>query len=242
MRRGRTGSVAGVGQFRLLHYLQPRFRQEIERHLPQLAVEMDALGAIRHQPTEVLPEALSGGVREGDERYTALTGRRPMLESAVGRLAVATPGLDLRRGVAVSGFLTGPSAVDGVVHVTGVRTDTGEELRADLVIDVTGRRSTLPALLDDIGARAPLEESDDSGLVYYGRHFRSKDGSVPDMVGPLLVNAGTVSTLTLPADNGTWGLGILVASTDKAMRPIKDVRGVGAGVAFDPGDRALARR
>ncbi|HEY5155999.1 MAG TPA: NAD(P)-binding protein, partial [Acidimicrobiales bacterium] len=45
----------GVGQFRMLHYLQPRFRQEIDRHLPQLAVEMEGMGAIRHQPTEVLP-------------------------------------------------------------------------------------------------------------------------------------------------------------------------------------------
>jgi flavin-dependent dehydrogenase len=123
----------------------------------------------------------------------------------------------------VSGFLTGPSVVEGVPNVIGVRTESGEELRADLVIDATGRRSSLPALLGAIGARPPLEESDDSGLVYYGRYFRSGDGSVPVLTGPLLANAGTISTLTLPADNGTWGLGILVASTDKAMRPMKEV-------------------
>ena len=70
-----------VGQFRLLHYLQPRFRQEIDLHLPQLAVEMDALGAIRHEQTAELPTELSGGCLPGDERFTALTGRRPMLES-----------------------------------------------------------------------------------------------------------------------------------------------------------------
>ena len=91
------------------------------------------------------------------------------------------------------------------------------------MIDATGRRSGLPKLLDDIGARAPLEESDDSGLVYYGRHFRSADGSIPELTGPLLANAGTISTLTLPADNGTWGLGILIAASDKDMRPMKDV-------------------
>ena len=105
----------------------------------------------------------------------------------------------------------------------GVRTDTGEERLADLVIDATGRRSGLPKLLEDVGARAPLEESDDSGLVYYGRHFRSADGSVPEQSRPALANAGTISTLTLPADNGTWGLGILIAASDKQMRPLKDV-------------------
>jgi len=104
-----------------------------------------------------------------------------------------------------------------------VRTESGEELLADLVVDTSGRRSSLPRLLEDIGARPPLEESDDSSLVYYGRHFRSTDGSVPDMAGPLLVNAGTISTLTLPGDNGTWGLGILLAASDKDMRVIKDV-------------------
>ncbi|HEY5154179.1 MAG TPA: hypothetical protein VIJ47_05560, partial [Acidimicrobiales bacterium] len=150
-------------------------------------------------------------------------GRRPMLEVAVGRLAAETPGLAVRRGVAVSGFVTGPSVVAGVPHVIGVRTESGEELLADLVIDTSGRRSALPRLLDDIGARPPMEESEDSGLVYYGRHFRSADGSVPDMIGPLLTNSGTISTLTLPADNGTWGLGILIAASDKEMRAIKDV-------------------
>jgi hypothetical protein len=34
---------------------------------------------------------------------------------------------------------------------------------------------------------------------------------------------GSISTLTLPADNGTWGLGILVADIDKEMRAVEDV-------------------
>jgi 2-polyprenyl-6-methoxyphenol hydroxylase-like FAD-dependent oxidoreductase len=212
----------GVGQFRLLHYLQPRFRQEIEAALPELVAEMDALGAIRHQSTAVLPAEYTGGVRPDDERFTALTGRRPMLETAVGQAAAHTPGLTVRRGVAVTGFMTGPSVASGVPHVTGVRTEAGGELRADLVVDVSGRRSALPRFLEQADARAPLEDSEDSGLVYYGRHFRSADGAVPQMRGPILANVGTLSTLTLPADNGTWGLGILAAGTDKEMRALKD--------------------
>ena len=34
---------------------------------------------------------------------------------------------------------------------------------------------------------------------------------------------GTVSTLTLPADNGTWGLGIITSAKDAALRGLKDV-------------------
>jgi 2-polyprenyl-6-methoxyphenol hydroxylase-like FAD-dependent oxidoreductase len=218
-----TWQRPGVNQFRLLHYLQPRWRVEVETHLPRLAVEMDALGAIRHQPFAVLPDGFTGGRQPGDERFVALTGRRPMLETAVGRVARSTPSLTVRRGYAVDGLLIGESAADGVPHVVGVHTRDGKEHRADLVIDATGRRSPLPRLLESIGARTPVEESDDSGLVYYGRHFRSSDGSVPDQRGPILTDAGSISTLTLPADNGTWGLGILVANVDKEMRAVKDV-------------------
>jgi 2-polyprenyl-6-methoxyphenol hydroxylase-like FAD-dependent oxidoreductase len=213
----------GVGQFRLLHYLQARFREEIETHLPELAAEMESLGAIRHQPTAVLPEQYTGGVRPGDERLTTITGRRPMLETAVANVAERTPGVTVRRGCAVTGFLTGASAAPGVTHIAGVRTESGEEIRADLVVDVSGRRSALPRLLEEAGARAPIDDEDDAGLVYYGRYFRSDDGSVPQMLGPLLANAGSVSTLTLPSDNGTWGLGILAASSDKPLRAVDGV-------------------
>jgi len=33
---------------------------------------------------------------------------------------------------------------------------------------------------------------------------------------------GTISALTLPADNGTWAVGIVTGSNDKALRPLRD--------------------
>ena len=122
----------------------------------------------------------------------------------------------------MTALLTGPSPTAGTPHVVGVRTESGEEIRADLVIDATGRRSPLPRLLEEAGGRPPHEDAEDLGLVYYGRHFRSSDGSIPAMRGPVLASVGTISTLTLPADNGTWGLGILAAGSDKEMRSLKD--------------------
>jgi hypothetical protein len=46
---------------------------------------------------------------------------------------------------------------------------------------------------------------------------------VPIAFGPLLQDYGTVSVLTLPADNGTWGVGIIASAKDKAMRALKDL-------------------
>jgi flavin-dependent dehydrogenase len=107
--------------------------------------------------------------------------------------------------------------------VCGVVTEGGDELRADLVVDAGGRRSALPRWLADIGARAPAEELEDCGFVYYGRHFRSDDGSVPPAFGGLLQPYDSISILTLPADNGTWGVGLIASAHDEVMRNSRHV-------------------
>jgi flavin-dependent dehydrogenase len=212
----------GVNQFRLLHYFQPAYRDRLTRELPAVVDALDAAGAIRHNVMALVPQEFSGGFREGDERYEALTARRPVTEAVLARIAAATPGVEIRRGVAIDGVLTGASVEDGAPHVVGVRCTDGEEIRADLVVDALGRRSPMASWLSAVGGRPPVEEREDCGFVYYGRYFRSADGSVPAMIGPLLQDYGSVSILTLPADNGTWGVGIIVSSKDKAARALKD--------------------
>jgi 2-polyprenyl-6-methoxyphenol hydroxylase-like FAD-dependent oxidoreductase len=212
----------GVNQFHMLHYFLPRFRAIVERDLPDVAAALDADGALRFNPLEAVPEQVSGGRREGDDRHQALTGRRPMVEAAVERVGAATPGVTVHRGVAVGGFLTGDRRGSAPPHVVGVVTDDGSEHHADLVVDAGGRRSAVPSWLDALGARPVLEQRDDCGFVYYGRHFRSTDGSHPPLFGPPLQPYDSVSTLTLPADNGTWGVGLITSARDAVMRPCRD--------------------
>jgi flavin-dependent dehydrogenase len=145
-----------------------------------------------------------------------LTGRRPFVEAVIAGLAAAEPNVEIMRGAAVRGLLADGS--NGVPHVAGVVTDAGEELRADLVVDASGRRSQLPAWLAALGARTAYEELDDCGFVYYGRHFRSADGSLPAALGPPLQHYESISLLLLPADNGTWGIGVVASAADASMR------------------------
>ena len=46
---------------------------------------------------------------------------------------------------------------------------------------------------------------------------------MPMAFGPLLQEYGTVSVLTLPADNGTWGVGLIASAKDKSMRALKNL-------------------
>ncbi|HUY23510.1 MAG TPA: FAD-dependent oxidoreductase [Acidimicrobiales bacterium] len=229
-----TWERRGVNQFRLLHFFAARFRVELERELPRVLTGLEAAGALRVNPIAGAPDRLTGGARPEDAGFDAVTGRRPVVEAVLGAVAAATPGVTVRRGVTVQGLVTGTPVVPGAVHVTGVRLATGEEIRADLVVDAAGRRSPLPDWLGAAGARRPVEEIEDLGFVYYGRHFRSTDGTTPPIFGPFLQSYGSVSALTLPADNGTWGIGVVASAADKAMRPLRDVERWTAVVASLP--------
>jgi 2-polyprenyl-6-methoxyphenol hydroxylase-like FAD-dependent oxidoreductase len=92
---------------------------------------------------------------------------------------------------------------------------------ADLVIDAMGRRSKLGAWVAAIGGRPPYEEASDTGFAYYTRHYRSRDGSVPEVRGPLSTIVGTILAATVLADNDTWTVAIMAMAGD---RPLKALR------------------
>ncbi len=215
----------GVNQFRLPHFLLARFRSVADAELPGLVDALAAAGAMRANPITRMPDDVTGGPWPGDDRFELVTARRPVVEAVVAGRAGATDGLTVRRGCPVGALRTdgGPGRSGRPVHVTGVVTEAGEAIAADLVIDCSGRRTGVPALLRAIGSAGPIEETHDSGFVYYGRHFRSDDGSLPRQVGPGLQAQGSVSTLTLPGDNGTWAVVVVTSGTDRALRALRRV-------------------
>jgi 2-polyprenyl-6-methoxyphenol hydroxylase-like FAD-dependent oxidoreductase len=216
-------SRRGVNQFRLPHYFLARFREVAERELPDLLSALDAAGALRINPIALAPTDVTGGWREGDERFAQITGRRPVVEAAFARLAAEEPGVEIRRGVALRGLVAAETSNGDVPHVVAVVTDGGERIDADLVVDAGGRRSAVSDALEAIGARRPVEETDDCGFVYYGRHFRSTDGTIPPMFGPPLQAYESVTWLTLPADNGTWSVTLTASAKDAALRGAREI-------------------
>ncbi len=217
-----TWARAGVNQFRLPHLFLAGYREIVETELPEVSSALEREGAVRFRPLLDMPESISGGRRPGDERRELLSGRRAMVERVMASQAEATPGVEIRRGCAVTGLVSGPDDLPGTPHVVGVRTEGGEELLADLVVDCGGRRSALPSWLEVIGARPADEVRDDSGFIYYGRHFRSPSGSIPAHLGPGVQDWGSISSLTLPADGGHWSLVIVARADDRALLGLRD--------------------
>ena len=211
----------GVAQFRQPHYLHPRVRHILDAELPDVRDALVAAGALRFDTLRTRPPSLPHfELRPDDERFVGLTARRATLEHVIARAAAVEPRMEVRRGVAVSALITrGRSAVP---HVVGIRTEAGEESRSDLVVDATGRRSPLPRWLADAGAPPLHEEAEPSGFVYYTRYFRSKNSTGPEPRDRLLAPCGSLSILTLPADNGTWSVTLFGSSGDRPLTQLRD--------------------
>jgi 2-polyprenyl-6-methoxyphenol hydroxylase-like FAD-dependent oxidoreductase len=212
----------GVGQFRQLHFMLSRWRQELQEALPDVLDDLEAAGGLRFNPITTLPEQRRGTIRPDDDRFETVTARRPVLEAVLAAAAARTPGLEVRRGTAVTGLLPGAPTAPGVPHVAGVGTADGGRVLADVVVDCRGRRARLADWLAGIGARPPVEEREESGFVYYGRHFRSADGGRPAALAPLLQHYAPFTLVTLPADHGTWSVGLITSSADHRLRALRD--------------------
>jgi 2-polyprenyl-6-methoxyphenol hydroxylase-like FAD-dependent oxidoreductase len=194
----------GVTQFRMAHFLQPLGHGVLAAELPDV---LERLAAPRFDALCMMPPPLAAaGPREDDGRFMTVAARRTTLELAFGRIAEEE--LTIRRDTSVVELLGEP-------HVRGVRTSAGDDIEADLVVDAMGRRSPLPKLLS-----VPVhEEAEDSGFLYYGRHFH---GTPPQVRGPINMPIGTISILTLPGDDDTWSVTVYTSTGDQPLKRIRD--------------------
>src|SRR3954471_906293 len=130
----------GVNQFRLPHFMLPRWWQQVRDQLPEVGYALQAAGAQQMNLIEALPGERRGPLRPGDKRFTTVTARRPVLEAVLSAAAEAA-GVTIRRGVVVTGLTIDERT--RIPRVTGILTADGTAIRADLVVDCGGRRSAL---------------------------------------------------------------------------------------------------
>jgi 2-polyprenyl-6-methoxyphenol hydroxylase-like FAD-dependent oxidoreductase len=118
----------GVTQFRQPHILQARGSHILDAELPEVSQSLIEAGCTRFDISTLMPPLITDRERRpGDEKFVTVTGRRPAIEYGVAR--VADDMVRIIRGVTIAGLVTGPSVVEGIPHVVGVRTRDGHEYR-----------------------------------------------------------------------------------------------------------------
>ncbi|MCL2395766.1 MAG: FAD-dependent oxidoreductase [Acidimicrobiaceae bacterium] len=216
-----TWERRGVMQFRQPHLLQAGGYALLDEHLPSVIAQLEKVGAIPFNVAERLSALLPGGPAGVDfSRFGTLICRRPFIDHAFASAARATPGVEVRYGTAATELMTGPEAIGGVPHVTGVRTDTGEAHSARLVVDAAGRFTQLPSLLEAAGARRPEEHGIEIGFAYSSQYYQGPE--TPEFRGDLLAPVGSISVLTVPSDRDWWSVTLYHSWGDKAMRRVRD--------------------
>ena len=197
---GPTGSEPGSTNSGNCTSCCPVGTRRLRREIPDVIDVLVEAGACQVNVLGVLDPSWTGGQRPGDDRFDTVTARRPVLEAALAAVAARTPGVQIVRGVPVTGLIAEPSSAAGVPEVVGVLA-RGLAVRADLVVDATGRRSAVPTYIEAIGARRPAERRADAGFVYYATAFpRRVGGRRPSRVAraTMLAHFDSVSLLTLP--------------------------------------------
>jgi 2-polyprenyl-6-methoxyphenol hydroxylase-like FAD-dependent oxidoreductase len=192
-----------------------------DRELPGLTDGLLRAGCVWVDPVEPLPPTITDRApRPDDDAMRCVHGRRPIIEWAVAAMARAAPNVTIRRGTRVRELITGASAVPGVPHVAGIRTTSGEEIRADLVVDAMGRRSQACKWILGAGGKSPIEEAEDCNFFYFTRYFSGHQR--PRRTGRTLTPMGLFSVLTLDGDNDTWSITLFTSSKTKALRALRD--------------------
>ncbi|HWA04384.1 MAG TPA: hypothetical protein VG819_12755 [Rhizomicrobium sp.] len=213
----------GATQLRHSHVFLGRLTTLIGKRYPLLLRELLESGARIFTFEDGLPPTLRSRYvhRADDSELSILFSRRTTLELVMRRHAGRLPGVSFIdnagvRGVVATRGAGAPVAVEGLK----VERDGGiEELRADVVVDASGRNSAFPDWLRAEGA-AIAEEESPAGILYFTRHYRLRDGAQePVRDGtPGAGDLGYIKFGVFPADNRHFSVTLAVPEIESALR------------------------
>ncbi|MEZ0068174.1 flavin-dependent dehydrogenase [Streptacidiphilus sp. MAP12-20] len=167
---------AGVPQGRHAHLLLEGGHRVLDELMPGIRAELLESGATR----VLVPNGLrwlssAGWMSEYESDAGFLSCTRPLLDDAVLRRVRSEPRITLLEGTAVVGLSGTAGSLSGVrVRPHGQRDAQLSELSADMVVDASGRTSSLPEWLTELGCPLPPEERVDAGVAYATRLYRRR--------------------------------------------------------------------
>jgi 2-polyprenyl-6-methoxyphenol hydroxylase-like FAD-dependent oxidoreductase len=174
---GVTGFRNGVPHGRHAHCLVAKGAQIFEELLPGLTKGMSEAGVTLGDFNGQIQWYFNGHrLAASDSGLICVSSGRPILEEHVRNHVQALPNVRFLERYDIVGLETTPDKR----RVTGARIQRREQgsqpevLPADLVVDITGRGSRMPAWLVELGYEAPQEDKIKVDLAYTTRHYRFK--------------------------------------------------------------------
>ncbi|MER5888661.1 FAD-dependent oxidoreductase [Streptomyces sp. NPDC001941] len=174
---------SGIPQARHPHVMLAKGSQILEDLFPGLTAELHARGAPVFDFGSGFRMLLPSGWAPRTELGIQVQSfTRVLLERTIRSRVMAIPNVRLLDRRHVTG-LTGGRQITGVL--TQIRngqtaSDSLERLRADLVIDASGRSTRLPQWLTELGYPLPKTRTVDGNLTYASRLYRIPPGSTAD--------------------------------------------------------------
>ncbi|MGI5238411.1 NAD(P)/FAD-dependent oxidoreductase [Dactylosporangium sp. CA-139066] len=166
----------GVPQGEHGHGLLARGREVLEELFPGFTAELAGQGAV---PLDIQRDVVwVFGDRPAPRAASGLGGltvSRAALEACLRRRVAALPGITVLDGHEATGLCFDGTRVTGAT-VRPLSGGAEHEVRADLVVDATGRGNRGPAWLAALGFERPAEDRIDAGTVYVSRDYRRVPG------------------------------------------------------------------
>ena len=208
----------GAPQVRHSHAFLARLHNLLRDAYPDVLQSLLRAGATEMRFGDDLPPTIDNFRREaGDDDLVMLACRRTTFEWVLRRAALDEGGVEFRTGVAAEGFVS--DGRPGRPRITGVRTAGGGVIDADLVVAAAGRRSVVPDWLTALGAPAAPEQVEDTGIVYFSRFYRLREGAeFPPRSGPIGGDLGYLKYGVFVGDNRSFSVTLATPVGDEVLR------------------------
>jgi 2-polyprenyl-6-methoxyphenol hydroxylase-like FAD-dependent oxidoreductase len=211
----------GAPQTRHAHRLLPHGQMILERLFPGLVDELQAHGAVVVDERKQITFDYEGNSYTPRPRpnLTSLSCSRMLLDSTIYERVVALPNIQVIQSHEVTGLLVD----DMNERVIGIRLQCRRchadetELRADLVVDTSGRNSKAPQWLESLGYTPPEEWSIDS-FVGYATRIYERPADFDDSWKTLYVQPtppdGTRGGIIVPIEGDRWHVTLVGVAED----------------------------
>jgi 2-polyprenyl-6-methoxyphenol hydroxylase-like FAD-dependent oxidoreductase len=218
-----TWERKGVTQLRHSHVFLGKLVSLIRDRHPRLHMMLHDAGAREFDFKDALPLRLRDqyAPEEHDRDLAFLFSRRTTLEHVMRAYVEMLPGVRLLTDAIVRELVLddgGPAPT-----VTGIMVERegapAEELKADMVVDASGRTTVLVDWLRDHGV-AIDEETSPAGILYFTRHYRLRDGQEepPRDATPGAGDLGYIKFGVFAADNRHFSITLAVPEIEDKLR------------------------